>query len=101
MRDRGICLDENYHCLVTYSKFLDLHFDSYNQTFWKDYDPDVDGVVLPFSVLMKKRSENHYANLNPRINNLVHCLKPKKQVVCLNQNLYGIIGTIDMIDLAK
>ncbi len=63
----------------------------------KNYENDCS--VLPFNVVMRKRDPHHYLNVNPRIQNPIGSLIIGKELVCLKQNLYGIIGTLESKDL--
>jgi hypothetical protein len=63
----------------------------------KNYENDC--TVLPFNVVMKKRDPNHYLNINPRIQNPIGALEVSKELICLKQNLYGIIGSLESKDL--
>ena len=55
--------------------------------------------MLPFNVIMRNRDPSHYMNINPRIEYPISTLQTGKEVICLRQNIYGIIGTLESINL--
>lgn len=50
---------------------------------------------------MKRRDPDHYLNVNQRVSGYHHSLKLNKQVVCLNMQLFGVIGELAKVDVKK
>lgn len=52
-------------------------------------------------MVMKKRDPLHYLNVTLRCKEIAQSIKEGDQVVCLNMNLFGIIGSVTKIDKKK
>lgn len=78
--------------IVTLNKVIDVKFDAQQNAFYKLYDEDL--TVVPFGLIMKKRHTDHYLNVNSRINQVASSFKPKQPVICLNKQMFGVMGTV-------
>jgi hypothetical protein len=68
-----------------------------------EYDEDQDYVyklysetaqILPMSCIMKKRSLDHYMNVNERVYQGTGRIRSGKDSIIFDDKLYGIIGKI-------
>jgi len=50
---------------------------------------------------MRKRDPNHYLNVNDLTNSRMGRIKSQKEAVCLNPELFGVIGTVKSKDPKK
>ena len=48
-------------------------------------------------MLMRRRDNNHYLNMNMRCNQFIQSFKPDRQVLCMNMQLFGVLGTVGAV----
>jgi hypothetical protein len=58
--------------------------------------------MLPLCMLTYRRDPYHYQNLGLRCSkNLLNSYRLNQEVVCLNASLFGVMGTVQEIDLKE
>ena len=100
LREKGIyCPQDKVNVLVSCSKMAGVEFNNEfeNPYFYKTYDEKP--TQLPFSLMMRMRHNSHYLNVDSRmVETGDEDLKPKMPVICLNLNMFGVIGTVENRD---
>lgn len=99
LQRQGFKLPETFNVLVSISKVERVDFDSQRGTPYKVYEPE--SQLYPLSMVVRSRNPHHYLNLTQRMVNPLAATTKGKQLVCLNNNNCGVIGTCDEIDLNK
>lgn len=98
LQDNGIMVDQP-RVFVSIAKLRDVKYDSKQHYFYKIYENEPE--LLPFTFVMKRRDPNHYLNMNTRCNQYIQSFRPERQVVCLNMQLFGVMGRVQTVDIAK
>ena len=97
LREQGLyCPQDKVNVVVSCSKMAGVEFNNEfdNAYFYKTYDDKP--TQLPFSLMIRRRHPNHYLNVDSRMAERGDDeLKPKVPVVCLNLNMFGVLGTIE------
>jgi hypothetical protein len=62
---------------------------------------DEESILLPLSLVMHRRDPNHYLNVNQRCNSLLQFFQPASNVLCLNTQLFGVVGTLHAVNSSK
>ena len=100
LREKGIyCPQDRLNVVVSCSKMAGVEFNAEfeNPYFFKTYDEKP--FQLPLSLMLRVRHNNHHLNIDTRINDRGdEELKSKTPVICLNLNMFGLIGTIENHD---
>lgn len=81
------------------NKIKDIRYDNKAHCYYKIYEQDFE--ILPICMIMKKRDADHYLNMNIRCNQLIHSFKPKRQVLCMNMHLFGVLGRVSATDVQR
>lgn len=76
-----------------------VSFDNNSNVFYKVYSEEQE--TLPWAMVIKRRSPLHYLNVNDRCNSILNSFKLKQEAVCLNMQMFGVIGTVADIDDRK
>jgi hypothetical protein len=63
------------------------------------YDEKAD--IVPLSLLVRRRDNGHYLNVDKRINSMQSDLSQGLSAIFLKTNLFGVMGKIDFIDMRK
>lgn len=97
--DKGIQLGENFNCLVTLSAVIGTEYDDVNDCIYKVYGEET--MTVPFNLIMRKRSANHYLNINERTVTKIGRIKTNKPSICFNPGLLGVMGKIKGKDMKR
>lgn len=99
LQDQGFLLDmDQTQVFVSFNRVTDVKFDSRNNQYYKVYSTDQE--MVPYSMLTLRRDPYHFQNLGLRCSkNLLNSYKLNQEVVCLNASLFGVMGTVQEIDL--
>ena len=97
--DKGLQLGEKFNTLVTLSTVIGTEYDDVNDQVYKLYSEET--MTIPFNLVMKKRSANHYLNVNERVNMRSGRIKNGKAGICFNPGLLGVKGTVKSKDIKK
>ena len=76
---------------VLYDNKAHLHYKVY----------DEESILLPLSLVMRRRDPNHYLNVNHRCHSLLQSFQPASNVLCLNTQLFGVVGTLHAVNSSK
>ncbi|TNV73655.1 hypothetical protein FGO68_gene15840 [Halteria grandinella] len=98
LQDNGIMVD-NPRVYVSIAKLKDVKYDSKQHYYYKIYETEPEYYPLTFT--MRRRDPNHYLNMNTRCNQYIQSFKPERQVVCLNMQLFGVMGRVQNVDVAR
>jgi hypothetical protein len=98
LQDNGVGVDTP-RCFVTVAKLKDIKYDSRQNFFYKIYEEESE--VLPLCFAMKRRDPAHYMNMNTRCNQYIQSFKPERQALCLNMQLFGVMGRVQNIDVGR
>ena len=91
--------EDKMNVIVSCSQLSGMEFNNEfdNSYFFKTYDEKPS--LVPFSLLVRMRHQKHHLNVDERINGKGDTeLKPGNSVVCLNLNMYGIMGKVVSYD---
>ena len=78
---------------------VEYNYETGANYFYKTYEEQM--VTVPLSLIMRRRDNNHNLNVDLRMRQHEDELKKGQQVVCLQMNLFGLIGTVENIDSRK
>jgi len=84
--------------LILASPITQLYYDHTLFNFQYDFPDFDDSVQVPFNLIIKVRPKEHYMNMGKYFNNEISRLTSKRECVCLNQNLYGLLGKVKFVD---
>jgi len=74
-------------------------YDEYSNQVYKIYAEEL--ISVPFNAVMRKRSSNHYLNVNERTNTAHGRIEVGKPAILFNQSLLGVMGTVTHKDHHK
>lgn len=77
---------------MSIQKMKDVQYDSKKHQFYKVYEEE--SVIMPLCMAMKRRDNSHYMNVNLRCNSLLQSFKSEREVLCLNMQLFGVMGQV-------
>jgi hypothetical protein len=84
---------------VTIAKLKEIKYDSKQHYFYKIYENEAE--LMPLQIAMKRRDPSHYLNMNMRCNHYLQSFKPERQVLCLNMQLFGVVGRVQQVDIQR
>ena len=89
----GVSVGGDFNTLVTVSTLEGIEYDDMHDVCYKIYNEHT--MTIPFNLCMKKRkSANHYLNMNDRVNVKMGRVKRDKPGVLFNKGLFGVIGSV-------
>lgn len=92
LSSEGLEVGKEFNTLVTVSTVVGTDYDELHDTISKIYHEG--SLTVPFNLCMRKRSANHYLNVNDRVNRVLGRVRTGKPAVCFNPGLLGVIGTV-------
>jgi hypothetical protein len=100
LEKEGLYLDhEEINTIVSFNTLQSLEYDEDQDYVYKLYNETSNS--LPMSCYMKKRSPEHYMNINDRIYSGTGRIKSGKDAILFDDKLYGIIGRVKAKDINK
>ena len=96
LQEGGFALDHP-KAFVSIQKVKDVHYDSKAHVYYKVFEEE--SVLMPLAMTMKRRDNQHYLNVNMRCNSLMQSFREGKDVLCLNMQLFGVMGRVEHVDL--
>ena len=96
--------DEGFKCtastaFVSLNRLKDIHFDSKSHQYYKVYNEESE--MLPLAMIMRRRDPTHYLNMNHRCNSLLHSFKESSLALCMNTQLFGVMGVVQGVDTMR
>ena len=89
----GLSAGTDFNTLCTVSTLEGLEYDDLHDCTYKIYNEQT--MTIPFNLCMKKRkSANHYLNVNDRVNLKMGRVKKDKPAILFNKGLFGVIGNV-------
>ena len=93
LSNEGVSINPNeVRVLVTLAPLAGADYDE--KTDWTTKRYHKEPLTLPFSLCMRKRSANHYLNINERINMVMGRIDKEKPTVCFNEGWVGVLANV-------
>eukprot|EP00347_Sterkiella_histriomuscorum_P002677 403367227 len=98
LRYEGIFV-ENPYAFVTLQRVSGTAYDKKSKKFYKTYSDNTE--TIPLSMIMAKRTQDHYLSLETRCKSIIESINPGQEVICLNQHMLGIMGRVVHLDFKR
>ena len=92
-------VDDDTQAFVSMNRVSKVLYDNKAHLHYKVYDEE--SILLPLSLVMRRRDPNHYLNVNQRCHSLLQSFQPASNVLCLNTQLFGVVGTLHAVNSSK
>ena len=92
-------MDDETQAFVSVNRVSKVPYDNKAHLHYKVYDEE--SLLLPLSLVMRRRDPNHYLNVNQRCHSLLQSFSPASNVLCLNSQLFGVVGTLHSVNSSK
>lgn len=96
---KGITLVGDINTFVTVSPLKALEYDEGADELYKLYEEE--SFTIPFNMMMKTRSPNHYLGVNERTATRLGRLKQGMPTICFNEQLFGVLGRLKNKDMRR
>lgn len=90
-QDDGFKL-EGATAFVSVNRVKDVNYDSKKNLYYKVYNEE--NELLPLAMVMRRRDPAHYMNMNQRCNSVLQSFRQGQKVICLNVQLFGVMGIV-------
>jgi len=100
--EQGIfCHKERVNVMVTANRIagVDCYNDLKEYYFYKTYMDQAE--MVPLSLIVRKRDPKHCWDVNLRVNSPEQELVKNQQVICLNLNMFGLVGAVQHVDARR